>query len=63
LIITSLPALKILYDQESENLNEAFKDIYLEEQRSKESIQICKEHIYTLNKILQSIDQKLEEAL
>ena len=61
--MTSLPALKVLYDQESENLNIAFKEIYLEEERTKETIQICKEHIYTINKILQSIDQKLEEAL
>ena len=61
--MTSLPALKILYDQESENLNEAFKEVYLEEERTKESIQVCKEHIYTINKLLQSIDQQLEEAL
>ena len=61
--MTSLPALKILYDQESENLNKAFENIYLEEARTKESIQTCKEHIYTLNKLLQSIDQQLEEAL
>ena len=61
--MTSLPALKVLYDQESENLDEAFKNIYLEEQRTKESIQVCKEHIYTINKLLQSIDQQLEEAL
>ena len=61
--MTNLPALKILYDQESENLNTAFKNIYLEEQRTKESIQVCKEHIYTINKLLQSIDQQLEEAL
>ena len=61
--MTSLPALKILYDQESENLDEAFKNIYLEEQRTKESIQVCKEKIYTIKQILQSIDQQLEEVL
>ena len=61
--MTSLPALKVLYDKESENLNEAFKEIYLEEERTKESIQVCKEHIYTINKLLQSIDQQLEEVL
>ena len=61
--MTSLPALKVLYDQETENLNKAFEGIYLSEQRTKENIQVCKEHIYTINKILQSIDQKLEEAL
>ena len=61
--MTSLSALKVLYDKESEDLNKAFESIYLEEQRTKESIQICKEHIYTMNKLLQSIDQKLEEVL
>ena len=58
-----LPALKILYDQETENLNKAFEGIYLSEQRTKESIQVCKEKIYTIKEILQSIDQKLEEIL
>ena len=61
--MTSLSALKVLYDKESEDLNKAFESIYLEEQRTKESIQMCKEHIYTMNKLLQSIDQKLEEVL
>jgi len=61
--MVNLPALKILYDQETESLNKAFEDIYLSEQRTKENIQICKEHVYTLSKLLQSIDQKLEEVL
>ena len=61
--MTSLPALKILYDKESERLDKAFKNIYLEEQRTKESIQVCKEKIYTIKQILQSIDQQLEEVL
>ena len=61
--MVNLPALKILYDQETKRLNEAFEDIYLSEERTKESIQVCKEHVYTLSKLLQSIDQKLEEVL
>ena len=61
--MTNLPALKVLYDEESKNLNKAFEGIYLSEQRTKESIQICKEKIYTIKQILQSIDQKLEEIL
>ena len=61
--MTSLPALKVLYDQESANLDKAFEGIYLSEQRTKENIQVCKEKIYTIKQILQSIDQKLEEVL
>ena len=61
--MTNLPALKILYDQETENLNKAFEGIYLSEQRTKENIQVCKEKIYTIKQILQSIDQQLEEVL
>ena len=61
--MTSLSALKVLYNKESENLDKAFEGIYLSEQRTKENIQVCKEKIYTINKILQSIDQQLEEIL
>ena len=61
--MTNLPALKILYDKESERLDKAFEGIYLSEQRTKESIQVCKEKIYTIKQILQSIDQQLEEVL